>query len=194
MDEKEANDLVQKIQQELESDPDWLDKETSPCGKEEFFQIGAFIQAYCAADYNARRIIDAVRLLSKPPLPRIASGLNDADVYLHLRRCCESDFVEDQVKGDVMKAVETLEMHRHLRHHFAHWVAREVNKYKAFVCLTAKQGDPKKHGGIELSDGASMYAIIPRRILMDETAKIAGHADYLAQIAAYLENKSVQKS
>jgi hypothetical protein len=164
-------------------------KKTVPCEKEEFALIGAFIQAYCAVDFNARRIIAAVQQLSKQTPPINFNELNDTDVYLHLKKASENAHVESHVKDGIAKAASTLEMHRDFRHRFAHWVVRKVCDHEALFLLTGKKPDPKKHGGIDIAKGTNAYLIVPRAALIEETKKIFGHADYLAHVAVHLENK-----
>lgn len=66
----------------------YLDQSDMPTD-EDFALIGKIIQAYCYADINARRIINAIRHAAIGPDARNAGGLPDSEIYKKLREAAD---------------------------------------------------------------------------------------------------------
>lgn len=159
--------------------------ETSPLKEEDFTLIGKFIQIYCYSDLNARRIIDTLHFARTGREEQFASKLIEKDVLLHLGRCAEP-WVPEHIGDGIRKAATTLEMHRTMRHSFAHWAMRRAGEGKGYVILTMQVSEVKKRGLEPHGCSELKWGLMPRQHVLEETDKLNGHGEYLAALAAHL--------
>ena len=122
-----------EIKKRFDADPDGFLAATTDLCEVDFALMGKLIQLYCYADLNARRIIDSLRHAMFGPEARCASRLQDAQVFPKLREVV-SELWDSNLKEGVLKAVDTVEMHRIHRHNFAHWAARRVAAKRRWFC------------------------------------------------------------
>lgn len=174
------------IKTRFDADPDGFLRATRPLRQSDFVLIGKLIQLYCYADLNARRIIDALPNAAIGPEARYASRLRDAQVFPKLREIIEQ-LCESNLREGVLKAADTVEMHRIHRHNFAHWAARRVDTEDALVLFTKNAREAERRDGEPQDPEELKYGIVPLAGFPKEIQKLEGHAEYLAQSAAHIE-------
>lgn len=169
------------------SDENWLDY-TDPLTPKEFTLIGKFIQIYCIADFNSRRVIDVMREIRTGNKENFASTLNEADTLVHLRKSAEMWQGRDDIRMALINLVNLLEMHRQFRHFFAHWVVRKVKGTDVFLTLTKSADKPIKRGGITQDVDKATYAVFMASTLQIEMSKLLEQGKFLAKLASHLES------
>ncbi|WP_133170145.1 hypothetical protein [Kumtagia ephedrae] len=178
---------ITEIKKRFEADPGKFLAGTTDLRDSDFALMGKLIQLYCYADLNARRIIDALRHAAVGPEARYASRLQDAQVFPKLREAA-SELWESNLKEGLLKASDTVEMHRIHRHNFAHWAARRVGSEEALVLFTKNAREAERRDGTPQSPDELKYAIVPLAGFPEEVKKLEGHAKYLADSAAHVEH------
>ncbi len=168
--------------------------DTHPLKDRDYELIGRFVQTYCIADLEARRVINCVTHIRLGNSTTFALKLNDKDVLDHLMACADSCVWNLDLAEGIRKAAEIFVMHRQLRHMFAHWAGRRVPGHDVYIFFTAsldKQKLPKGAIKFEEEDDANMqYGVMPISNLLEETKKLERHVQYLANIGAQLEAKA----
>ena len=163
---------------------------------EDYELIGRFIQSYCIADLEARRVINCLTHIRTGDPAAFALKLNDKDVLEHLIACADCCTWNQDLAEGLRKAAEAFVQHRHFRHMFAHWAGRRVPGHEVFIFFTAsldKQKIPKDALRIEHENDANMqYGAMPISSIREEQVKLVGHSQYLANIASQLEPKASQ--
>ena len=173
-----------------------LISDARPLSEHDYKLIGKFIQTYCIADLEARRVINCLNHIRLGEPTKLALKLNDKDVLDHLiicANCCTWNL--DLAKG-IRRAAEIFVQHRQLRHLFAHWAGRRVPDHGAYIFFTTsfdKQKAPKDAIIFEEKDGANIqYCIIQVSSLVKEQIKLQEHAQYLANVASKLEIRATE--
>jgi len=170
--------------------------DTHPLSGEDHELIGRFVQTYCIADLEARRVINCLTHIRLGEPTTFALKLNDKDTLEHLMACADSCIWNLHLAAGIRKAAEIFVLHRHLRHMFAHWAGRRVPGHDALIFFTSsmdKQKLPKDAVKIEEEDGANMhYGLMPVSNVLQEQTKLEGHSRYLAKMAAQLEAKAAE--
>lgn len=174
------------IKAAVDANPEGFMAGTTDLREADFALIGKVIQLYCFADLNARRIIDALRHAALGADERIASRLKDAQVFPKLREAADH-LPPSNMRDGILRAAETVEMHRVHRHNFAHWAARRVREADALVIFTKNAREAERRDGEAQTPEELKYAIVPLASFPGELVKLAGHTDYLATTAAYIE-------
>jgi hypothetical protein len=168
--------------------------DTHPLKDRDYELIGRFVQTYCIADLEARRVINCLTHIRLGNSTTFALKLNDKDALDHLVACADSCVWNLDLAEGIRKAAEIFVMHRQLRHMFAHWAGRRVPGHDVYIFFTAsldKQKLPKGAIKFEEDDDANMqYGVMPVSNLLEETKKLEGHVQYLANIGAQLEAKA----
>jgi hypothetical protein len=175
------------IKKRLEANPDIFLTTTIDLRQSDFFLIGQLIQLYCFADLNARRIIDTLRHAAFGAEARNASRLQDAQVFPKLREIV-AELWDSNLKEGLRKAADTIEMHRTLRHTFAHWAARRIENEDALVLFTKNAREAERRDGDPQHPDELKYAIVPLASFPEEIRKLDGHTKYLAESAAHVEH------
>lgn len=170
--------------------------DTRPLTVQDHELIGTFVQSYCIADLESRRVINCLTHIRLGQPTTFALRLNDKDALDHLVACAGSGTWNSDLSEGVRKAAETFAQHRQIRHMFAHWAGRRIPEHDALIFFTTsmdKQKVPVDAMMFEASDDANMkYGLIPISNVVEELAKLKGHAQYLAAMAAELESKAPQ--
>ncbi|MGQ3170525.1 MAG: hypothetical protein ACT6RZ_08880 [Methylophilus sp.] len=170
--------------------------DTHPLSGHDYELIGKFIQTYCVADLEARRVINCLTQIRLGEPTTFALKLNDKDALAHLIACADTCVWNIDLAEGIRKAAQTFVQHRHLRHMFAHWAGRRVPDHNSFIFFTASLGKQKLPQGavmFEENDKANMqYGVMPISNLLEEQKKLEGHAQYLANIGAELEKRAIQ--
>ena len=158
--------------------------------------IGKFVQTYCIADIEARRVINCLTHIRTGEPTTFALKLNDKDALDHLIACADKCIWNLELAAGIRKATEIFVLHRHLRHIFAHWAGRRIPTHDAFIFFTSSLSTQKPPNGamkIEEQEDANMkYAVMPISNLLEEQLKLQGHAQYLAEIGAQLEARAIE--
>lgn len=167
--------------------------DTAPLERDDYFRIGIFIQTYCFADLEARRIINLLEQIQSGEPTSYASKLNDKDTIEHLRRHAADCVWNKDVSEGLSKAAEILGMHRTIRHMFAHWSGRRIPGHDAYIFFTANLASQKIPDGaprFEDHEEANMqYGLMPVSHLEQELEKLKGHVQYMTNIGRQLEAK-----
>lgn len=168
-----------------------LMNDTHPLKDRDYELIGRFVQTYCIADIEARRVINCLTHIRLGDPTKFALKLNDKDALDHLMACADSCVWNLKLSEGIRKAAEILMMHRHLRHMFAHWAGRRVPGRDVFIFFTASLDKQKLPKGATMfeedEDGNMQYGVVPISNLHGEMKKLEGHVQYLANIGADLE-------
>ena len=112
---------LKRLREELLVENDWISKSTCLPTDADFALMGKFIQLYCYAEFNARRLADALSTKITGLRAINYYRLNDTDLLIHLRKLASRDIWNPDMKSKILMAVDILEMHRTHRHSFAHW-------------------------------------------------------------------------
>ncbi len=170
--------------------------DSHPLSAQEYELIGRFVQTYCFADLESRRVINHLTHIRKGTPTKFALTLNDKDALDHLMACAETCTWDLDLAEGIRKAAEILVQHRHLRHMFAHWAGRRVLGHDALIFFTASLGNqkiPVDAVRFEESDEPNMrYGLMPESNVREELKKLEGHVKYLSAMAAQLEAKAEQ--
>lgn len=189
--DREMNKLV-KARMSLEH----IINDTHQLNNLDYELIGRFVQTYCIADLEARRVINCLTHIRLGNPTKFALKLNDKDALDHLIACANSCVWDLELAEGIRKAAEIFVLHRQFRHMFAHWAGRRVPDHDAYIFFTAsldKQKLPKGAIKFEEDDDANIqYVVMPIPNLLDETKKLEGHVQYLANMGAQLEAKAPQ--
>lgn len=162
-------------------------EQTLPLNKKDFELIGTLIQTYCIADLHARRVLNSLRALITGENTDFAGKLNDGEVLEHLKKNALAWEGPIEVKDGLRMATETIEMHRELRHNFAHWVTRRINGTEVFVMLSKNLKEAKKRDGIAQGINEFKYGIAEIIAIKTELEKLKSHAVYFSKVAEYLD-------
>lgn len=181
-----TEEQLREIVKPYMSTDNWLEN-TDVLSQKDFALIGKFIQIYCIADFNARRVIDIMREIRTGQKENFASALTEVDVLVHLRRSGEMWMGREDVREALTNLVNLLEMHRQFRHHFAHWVVRRLKGTDVFLMLTKSADNPNRRGGIRQDVDKATYAVFMADTLQDEMVKLIEQGEFLAKFASFLE-------
>ncbi len=169
---------------------------THPLSGHDYELIGKFVQTYCVADLEARRVINCLTHIRLGTPTTFALKLNDKDALAHLIACADTCVWNIDLAEGLRNAAEIFVQHRHIRHMFAHWAGRRVPSHNSFIFFTAsleKQKLPQGAVLIEEDDDANVqYGLMPISNLLEEQKKLEGHAQYLASMGVQLEAKAIQ--
>ncbi|TLS17960.1 MAG: hypothetical protein FDZ72_11660 [Betaproteobacteria bacterium] len=169
---------------------------THPLSGHDYELIGKFVQTYCVADLEARRVINCLTHIRLGTPTTFALKLNDKDALAHLIACADTCVWNIDLAEGLRNAAEIFVQHRHIRHMFAHWAGRRVPSHNSFIFFTAsleKQKLPQGAVLIEEDDDANVqYGLMPISNLLEEQKKLEGHAQYLASMGIQLEAKAIQ--
>ncbi|MCW3476297.1 hypothetical protein [Limobrevibacterium gyesilva] len=178
--------LLDSIRQRIDANPEALLANTESLQEGDFALLGKLIQTYCFADLNARRIVDALRHAMIGPEARYASRLQDAQVFPKLKEIV-AELPTWNIKEGLLKAADTVELHRIHRHNFAHWAARRVKGHNVLIIFTKNAKESERRDGQAQSLDELKYGLVPLAPLSDELKKLEGHGEYLATTAAHID-------
>lgn len=169
---------------------------THPLSSHDYELIGKFVQTYCVADLEARRVINCLTQIRLGTATTFALKLNDKDALAHLMACADTCVWNKDLAEGIRKAAQIFRLHHPIRNMLAHWAARRIPSHNSFVFFTAslsKQKLPQGAVMIEEDDDANLqYGVMPISSLLEEQKKLEGHAQYIANIGAQLEAKAIQ--
>lgn len=179
---------IARIKERIDSDPDpnALFKATENLREEDFTLLGKFIQAYCVADLHARRVVDALRHAALGANERFASRLQDAQVFSKLFEIA-AKLPPSDIKDGLIKAAQTVELHRIHRHNFAHWAVRRVVGHNVLIMFTKNARESERRDGEVLQPDELKYGLVPIEPLIEELDKLEGHAKYFDEATFYIE-------
>lgn len=167
--------------------------DTIPLERDDYFRIGLFIQTYCFADFEARRIINLLEQIQSGEPTSYASKLNDKDTIEHLKRHAADCAWNKDVSEGLGKVAEILAMHRTIRHMFAHWSGRRIQGHDTYIFFTANLAGQKIPDGApkfeQHEDANIQYGMMPVFHLEQELEKLKGHVQYMTKIGQQLEAK-----
>ena len=168
--------------------------DSQPLSTDDYTLIGKFIQSYCIADFEARRVINSLTHIRLGEPTSFALKLNEKDALEHLMACADTCTWNADLAEGIRKAAEIFVVHRQLRHIFAHWAGRKIPGHDALIFFTSsmdKQRLSKNAVMLEQHEEANIqYGLVPVSNVLQEQAKLEGHSDYLANIASQLESKA----
>lgn len=182
----EAEKLVAEIDQTIRVDPDMYLNQTSGLLDADFELMGRFVQTYCFADLNARRMIDAVKHASKGSEKRNAGRLQDKQVFEELEKAIAM-LPAGTLRDGLMRGATTIGMHYGLRHIFAHWGGRRVKGQDALILFTKNTREAEKKSGLTGAPDELTWVVIPLAALRSEMIKLESHSQFLAASAARFE-------
>lgn len=167
--------------------------DTRPLQRDDYFKIGLFIQSYCFADLEARRLINLLDQIQTGRPTSYALKLNDKDTIDHFKSHAARCVWNKEVMNGLGKVADILGAHRKIRHMFAHWAGRRIDGHPVYIFFTANLAGQKIPDGapiLEQSDEANIqYGLMPIPHLERELEKLKGHIEYMANIGHQLEAK-----
>lgn len=170
--------------------------DSHPLSAQEYELIGRFVQTYCFADLESRRVINHLTHITKGAPTQFALQLNDKDALDHLLACADTCTWNLDLAEGICKAAEILVQHRYIRHMFAHWAGRRVLGHDVLIFFTAslgKQNMPIDAVKFEDTEDPNMqYGLIPISNVLEELKKLEGHVRYLTAMAAQLAARAEQ--
>lgn len=178
--------LLASIQSAFEGNPQAFISQTTNPSIANMTMIGSVIQMYCYADFNGRRIVDVLRHAALGE-PRCASRLQDAQIFPMLIKLVHDHIPNGELQDGLLKASDTIELHRGHRHNFAHWMVRRVRDENALVMFSMNSKEAQRRDGLALNPKEAKYSILPLDGFDVEIEKLKVHTNYLANSAAYLE-------
>ena len=178
--------LLQKIKEAFDADPQAFLNQTANLRTPDVTMIGTVVQLYCFADFNARRLVNALQHAATGK-PRSTSRLQDAQVFPALRVLALKQLPDSNIQQGILKALDTLEMHRVHRHNFAHWAARRIKGVEALILFSSNAREAEKRNYEAHEPGEATYGILPLEGFDGEVRKLRDHTNYLARTAAHVE-------
>ncbi|MCH1909911.1 hypothetical protein MKP15_14105 [Stenotrophomonas sp. Y6] len=170
--------------------------DSHPLSAQDYELIGRFVQTYCFADLESRRVINHLTHIREGTPTEFALKLNDKDALDHLMACADCCTWNLDLAEGIRKAAEILTQHRHLRHMFAHWAGRRIPDHGALIFFTSslgKQKIPTDAVIFEENDAPNMqYGLMPIASVFEELNKLEEHVKYLAAMAFQLETRAPQ--
>lgn len=164
--------------------------DTQALSSHDYQLLGKFVQTYCVADLEARRMINCLTHIRTGEPTAFALRLNDKDALEHLMACADSCVWNLELAAGIRKAAEIFLQHRKFRHIFAHWAGRRIPGHDVFIFFTSSFSVQKDPAGVvkieEQEDANVKYAIMPIANLLEEQIKLEGHSKYLANIGSQL--------
>lgn len=162
-------------------------RRTVPLSNQDYALIGQFVQAYCWADLNARRVINLLRVINRHDEEEFATRLNEKATIEHLKSEVDAMTVLPEVKSGLTKVAEILEMHHDVRHVLAHWSVRRARDTDGYIALT-KFGREALRRGVSLDGSGDViaYGFLPIDAIRGECQKLYGHGEYMANVVAFL--------
>lgn len=172
--------------------------DTEPLQDEDYLLLGRFIQAFCVADFEARRVLVAMQAIVGKKSVEIRK-LPDKTVIEHLASSAKTWPGQSEIGEGVAKVAATLDMHHQIRHTFAHWAGRRVKGHDALMFLSTSLNHKPPVGGHYVGpgdpDADSEFRIMEKVHIREELPKLMGHASYLGNLAKHLEdNKDVLRN
>ena len=170
--------------------------DTHPLSGGDYQLIGKFVQTYCFADLEARRVINCLTHIRSGMATTFALKLNDKDTLDHLIACADSCVWNIELAEGIRRAAEIFVLHRHIRHMFAHWTGRRIPDHESLIFFTASLGTQKiPRGAVMLEECAEanvQYGLMPISNLLEEQTKLEGNAEYIANMGRQLEANAQQ--
>jgi len=117
-----------------------------------------------------------------------ARGALKKELLKHLASEAASPQGLPAVKKGLVASAETLEMHRDLRHNFAHWAGRRTKHHDAFVLLTTSSYQAKKKGITALEVGMLGFVVFSIHDIERKIENLISHNEYLALAVNFLGN------
>ncbi|GGB87888.1 hypothetical protein GCM10011494_02790 [Novosphingobium endophyticum] len=177
---------LQQLHAAFDADPDGFLEATIEPTDDDYRMIGKLIQTYCFADFCARRTIDAIREAAFDATKRNGSMLQDAQVFPKLREAAGLLWA-GEVKDQLERASDIMEMHRVQRHAFAHWAVRRFPDEDAMIILSKNAREGERRHGHNADAYESSYGFFAPSQLIEEMRKIDKHVHALSAHAHYLE-------
>lgn len=182
----ETAEILATLKANFDSDDNAFIDQTEPLTQSDLAMIGSIIQLYCYADFNARRIVNALRHAATGE-PKSVSRLQDAQVFPALEKLVRDHLWDSDMKNGLLKAAATVEMHRMHRHNFAHWATRRIKGANALIMFTKNAKEAERRDGQTQEAGAAKYGILSLDRFPEEIRKLEGHTNYLALTSAHID-------
>lgn len=184
-------EALEEVRAKLLATDCWLETLTIPPTNDDFALFGKFIQTYCFADLNVRRLLEALnaRVFSNPSVNPYR--LNDTDLLQHLRTAVGQSLWKPNIASGLTIAIDILEMHRIHRNHFAHWAVKRYAELDVFVMLSLNAREADRRGIVKEGDSAAAFGLVPIATVKDELRKLVGHCDYIARLVVAIEKSEL---
>jgi hypothetical protein len=178
-------DMLARLESKFESDPDAFIAASKRLTARDFELIGTFIQVYCFAELSARQIIELIDSATPRRDAHNATRLASHDVFPKLGEAAKrlQQTGSGNLKDTLIRAAETIEMHRPVRHTFAHWAVRSVERGRAYLLLSKHAQEGKRRHGRMIGAGQSHYGILGVSTLRSELGKLEQHTQNLSVAA-----------
>lgn len=165
--------------------------DTEPLQEEDYLLLGRFIQAFCVADFEARRVLLAMQTILGKGSVEIRK-LPDKTVIEHLASGAKTWPGQKEIGEGVANVAAILDMHHQVRHIFAHWAGRRVKGHDALMFLSTSLNHKPPAGGHYVGpgdpDADSEFRIMEKVHIREELPKLIGHTSYLGNLAKHLED------
>lgn len=182
--------LLSRLDAEFDKDPHAFILASRRPSAKDFQMIGTIIQVYSFAELSARQIIELIDQATPGGSGDVGTRLAPHDVFPKLaeaaRRLKDTD--RSNLKPTILRAADTIGMHRELRHTLAHWVVRRLDKGRAYLVMSKNAQEGKKRHGELIGANQIGYGIISAASLKRELAYLEIHTHNLSTVALALNN------
>jgi hypothetical protein len=187
MPQQHTNDdklALAKIVEEIESRPGQSVALLQNLTKNDYAIIGQFIQLYCYADLNIRRIMKAA---STVDATQKAPKVRDSEALEFLRQLPDNFHIPHETRVGILATANTLILNNSIRHSFAHWAIKRVRGKDAFAVFSANEVEAKHRSGEPLPSGHIKFGIVAIRHITEQLRILKGNDIFLARFATKIE-------
>jgi len=158
----------------------------------DFELIGRMVQVFCVADFESRRIIEAIGDLGGKVV-NVAS-MADKDVPVHLVRCGREWNGPSDIGAALEQAGDCFSKHQQVRHTLAHWAGRRIKGHDAYLFLATRLNHRPPEGWERIpsddTDATAGFRVLLEPQLRRYQGKFEQHAQYLGQLSHRLEDQA----
>jgi len=171
-----------------------IPSDTESLRDEDYLLLGQFVQVFCVADLESRRVIAAMQTIVGNKSVDVRK-LPDKTVIEHLAISARDWPGQKEIGKGLAVVADTLSKHHQVRHICAHWAARRIKGHDAYFFISTS-GNHKPpvgghHVGADDPDADAEFRMLAKTMIMEELIKLRQHATFLGSLAPYLENNIV---
>jgi len=171
-----------------------IPSDTESLRDDDYLLLGRFVQVFCVADLESRRVIAAMQAIVGNKSVDVRK-LPDKTVIEHLAISAR-DWPGQKAIGKGLAAVaDIFSKHHHVRNICAHWAARRIKGHDAYFFISTSGNHKPPLGGYHVGpddpDADAEFRMLEKNVIMEELIKLQHHATFLGSLAPHLENNIV---
>jgi hypothetical protein len=144
----EKTELFSQLHRKIKEESDSFIASTENLTNDDYILIAKFIQGYCFADYNARRVLDALREAELGARWQSSGRSQDAQIFSMLADTAER-LPHFEIQKSIIEAAKKIEEHREHRNMLAHLAARRIVDYDCFLLFSKNSKESKRNYEVE---------------------------------------------